>query len=121
MLIHLIQNSTKKRLTDFINIELTPDIKNIYCFNDIIGIDADYQFSFNCNAATAKRIIGANGLKPDKETTDYAFGLQNDFEWWNKKKIERLELYSRQGDRRHFRYFWYDTREQQAYLFDFDM
>ncbi len=111
----------KKRFADFIQVELTPDVKNIYCFDDAIGIDADYQFSFNCDTATARKIIEKHQLKPDKETTDYAFGLQNDFEWWDKKKIEALDLYSWQGDNQYFKYFWYDETEQKAYFFDFDM
>lgn len=111
----------KERFKDFIQVELTPDIKNIYCFDDAIGIDADYQFSFNCSLTTAQQIIKKHQLKPDKETTDYAFGLQNDFEWWDKKKIEKLDLYSWQQDNQYFKYFWYDTSEQKAYFFDFDL
>ena len=42
----------KKRFLDFLKVEITPDIKNIYCFDDAIGIDASYQFSFNCNDKT---------------------------------------------------------------------
>ena len=54
-------------------------IKNIYCFDDAIGIDADYQFSFNCNKITAELIRKKNNLKIDTITSDFAFGLQNDF------------------------------------------
>jgi hypothetical protein len=111
----------KERFTDFLKVDLSPDIKNIYCFDDAIGIDADYMFSFNCDTTTARRIIEKHQLKLDKETTDYAFGLQHDFEWWDKKKIEKLDLYSWQGDHQYFKYFWYDKTEQKAYYFDFDM
>ena len=111
----------KERFTDFLKVELTPDIKNIYCFDDAIGIDADYMFSFNCDTTTARKIIEKLQLKLDKETTDYAFGLQHDFDWWDKKKIEKLDLYSWQGDHQYFKYFWYDKAEQKAYYFDFDM
>ena len=111
----------KERFKDFLKVDLTPDIKNIYCFDDAIGIDADYMFSFNCDTTTARKIIEKHQLKLDKETTDYAFGLQHDFEWWDKKKIEKLVLYSWQGDHQYFKYFWYDKTEQKAYYFDFDM
>lgn len=110
----------KQRFKDFLKVELSPDIKNIYCFDDAIGIDAAYQFSFNCDTATVRRIIETHELKPDQTTTDYAFGLQNDFDWWNKKKIEPLDLYSWQGDDHYFKYFWYDVTEQKAYYFAFD-
>jgi hypothetical protein len=111
----------KERFKEFIKVDLTPDIKNIYCFDDAIGIDADYQFSFNCDPKTTNLIIEKHQLKLDKKTIDYAFGLQNDFEWWDKKKIEKLNLFSRQGDHQYFKYFWYDKTENKAYFFDFDM
>lgn len=113
-------DNNKKRFTDFIKVDLSEDIKNIYCFDDAIGIDADYMFSFNCDRTTARKIIEKHQLKLDKETTDYAFGLQHDFEWWDKKKIEKLDLYSWQGDHQYFKYYWYDNTEQKAYYFDFD-
>jgi len=111
----------KKRFNDFLQVNLTEDIKNIYCFEDVIGIDADYMFSFNCDSITENKIIEKHKLKLDKTTTDYAFGLQNDFEWWDKNKIKKLDLYSWQGDHQLYKYFWYDRKEQKAYYFEFDM
>jgi hypothetical protein len=111
----------KERFQEFLQIELTSDVKNIYCFGDAIGIDADYQFGFNCDPATAQRIMVKHQLQPDNTTTDYAFGIQNDYAWWDKSKIEKLELHSWQGDHRYFKYFWYDKSEQKAYYFEFDM
>lgn len=111
----------KEHFKNFLQVELTPDVKNIYCYDDAIGIDADYMFSFNCDTTTAKKIIEKHQLKLDTTATDYAFGLQHDFEWWDKKKIEKLDLYSWQGDNQYCKYFWYDTAEQKAYYFDFDM
>jgi hypothetical protein len=111
----------KERFKDFLQVDLTADIKNIYCFDDAIGIDADYMFSFSCNITTARKIIEKHQLKLDKETTDYAFGLQHDFDWWDKKKIKKLDLYSWQGDHQYFKYFWFDKTEGKAYYFDFDM
>jgi hypothetical protein len=112
----------KKRFKDFLQVDLTEDIKNIYCFDDAIGIDADYQFSFNCDSTTAKRIIAKHKLKLNKVSTNYSFGLQNDFEWWDKKKIEKLDLYTWQNeDNRYFKLFWYDKTEQKAYYFDYDI
>lgn len=45
--------------------EITPDVKNIYCFDDAIGQDADYMFSFNCNSETATKIINYHSLMKD--------------------------------------------------------
>lgn len=111
----------KERFKDFLQVELTEDIKNIYCYDDAIGADADYQFSFNCDSFTVKRIIEKHQLTLNKETDDFAFGLQNDFEWWDKKKIKNLYLYSWKGDHEYHKYFWYDSTEQKAYYFDFDL
>lgn len=112
----------KRRFRDFLKIELTEDIHDIYCYDDAIGIDADYQFGFHCSPKTAQRIIRINKLKADSLNSDYALGLQNDFSWWNKKKIEKLELYLwKDPSSEYYKYFWYDSREQKAYFFDFDM
>jgi len=47
--------------------------------------------------------------------------MQNDFNWWDKKKIKKLQLYTWEGKNRFYKYFWYDTTEQKAYYFEFDM
>lgn len=114
-------NNNKDRLQEFLKIEITSDIHNIYCFDDAVGIDADYQFAFNCNPTTANKIIRINGLKRDTLNTDYGFGMQNDFRWWDKNKIASLPLYSWKGENEYYKYFWYDPVEQKAYFFDFDM
>lgn len=111
----------KKRFHDFLKVEITSDVKNIYCHDDAVGIDADYQFGFNCSNSTAQRIIKKHQLKLDLLTEDQAFGLQDDFDWWDKKKIEKLDLYSWTDGRQYSKYFWYDSKEQKAYFFDFDM
>lgn len=111
----------KKRFRDFLKVEITDDVKNIYCHDDAIGIDADYQFGFNCNDSTAQRIIRKHQLTLDLITEDKAFGLQDDFDWWDKKKIDKLDLYSWTNGNQYFKYFWYDSKEQKAYFFDFDL
>lgn len=55
----------KKRFADFLEIEITSDVKNIYCYNDAIGIDASYQFAFNCSEQTAAKIIAQHHLIKD--------------------------------------------------------
>lgn len=113
--------NNKKRFLDFLKVELTPDVKNIYCFDDAVGIDADYMFSFNCNLNTSEKIIEFHNLKLDTLNTDNGFGIQHDFEWWNKKQIEKLKKYSWAGDNQYFKYFWYDRENQKAYFFDFEL
>lgn len=109
----------KERYTEFILDTLTPDVKNIYCFGDAMGIDANYQFSFNCNATTAQKIIKAHELKADSTNTMY--GFRDDFEWWDTEKIKTLDCYTWEGEHRYFTHFWYDTKEQKAYFNTYDM
>jgi hypothetical protein len=111
----------KERFKDFLQVPLTADVKDIYCFADAIGIDADYQFAFHCDTATVSRIIRQHGLTLAQETTMDVSGLQNDFPWWDKNTIAQLSLYIHESENRYFKYFWYDSTKQQAYFFDFDM
>jgi len=113
--------NNKKRFRDFIKVEISKDVKNIYCFDDAIGINADYMFAFNCNLSTSKKIIEVNELKIDTLTKDNGFLMQHDFKWWNKKRIKELKKYSWTNGNGYFKYFWYDKENQKAYFFDFDL
>jgi hypothetical protein len=113
--------NNKKRFKDFLKIEITPDVKNIYCFDDPIGIDTDYMFSFDCDSSTSKKIIEVNNLKVDSINEDNGFNMQHDFNWWNKKRIAKLKKYSWTNGDRYFKYYWYDKENGKAYFFDFDM
>ena len=113
--------NNKKRFRDFLKIDLTPDIKNLYCFDDAVGIDADYMFSFNCDLSTSNKIIKVNGLTLDTINLDNGFGLQSDFKWWDKKRIKQLQKYSWTNGEQYFKYYWYDSENRKAYFFDFDM
>jgi hypothetical protein len=113
--------NNKKRFKDFLKVEITPDIKNIYCFDDAISIDADYMFSFNCNSTTSNKIIKVHGLVIDSLNQDNGFGLQHDFEWWDKKRIAELPKYSWASGGHYYKYYWYDNKIGKAYFFDFEM
>ena len=113
--------NNKKRFKDFLKVEITQDVKNIYCFDDAIGIDADYMFAFNCSPETSNKIIEANKLTIDTLNSDNGFGLQHDFEWWDKKRIENLRKFSWTDGNQYFKYYWYDGENNKGYFFDFDM
>ncbi len=113
--------NNRKRFADFLKVEITPDVKNIYCFDNAIGIDASYMFSFNCNTTTSKKIIEVHNLTFDSLNRDNGFGLQHDFEWWEKAKIKELQKYSWTDGDQYFKYYWYDNKNEKAYFFDFDM
>jgi hypothetical protein len=86
--------SNQLRFKEFLKVVLTADVKNSYCFNDDIGADTDYQFAFSCNSETAESIINKSKLVLDTKISDDGFSMQNDFPWWDKKKIEVLQLYT---------------------------
>lgn len=114
-------DNNKKRFKDFLKVKMTSDVKNIYCFDDAIGIDADYMFAFNCDSATSVKIIEVHELSIDTLNSDNGFGMQHDFEWWDKERIKKLQKYSWTNDDQYFKYYWYDKENNKAYFFDFDM
>lgn len=115
-------DNNKQRFRDFIRVELSPDVQGIYCFNDDVGIDADYMFAFKCNSTTSEKIIRTHGFQPDTaRDRDDGFGLQHDFPWWDKTRIARLPKYAWTDGAQYFKYYWYDEAAQQAYFFDFDL
>ena len=113
--------NNKKRFKDFIKVETSQDIKNIFCFADEIGIDSDYMFAFNCNETTSAKIIELHHLTIDTINLDNGFAMQHNFEWWNKDRIKKLQKYSWSNGKQYFKYYWYDTENKKAYFFDFDV
>ena len=113
--------NNKKRFKDFLKVEITPDVTNIYCFDDAIGIDVDYMFAFNCDNSTSRKIIEVHNLTIDTHNSDNGFGIQHDFKWWDRKEIEKLQKYSWTDGNQYFKYYWYDKENGKAYFFDFDM
>ncbi len=114
--------ANKQRFKDFLMIKPTPDIKDIYCFDDALGINADYMFSFSCSKATSQRIIQVHKLKLDTAYfRDDGFHMQHDFIWWNKERICKLPKYQWiSSNKRWYKYYWYDDEESKAYFFEFD-
>ena len=53
-------DNNKARFRDFLKVDLSEDVKNILCYDNAIGIDASYAFSFNCNSETSRKIIETN-------------------------------------------------------------
>ncbi len=110
----------KKRFSEFFMFNPTSDVKNIYCYADEMGIDHDYQFSFNCDTNTMNKIIFNLKLK-QRIIDNNGNGFWHKFPWWDSSKIERLKPFSKKGEHQSYSYLWYDTAEQKAYYFSFDM
>lgn len=119
--------NNKKHFRRFLNTEITPDVKNIYCFDDAIRSDADYMFAFNCDSKTIKRIVEVNELVKDSIPGGNQEGLQHDFFWWDKEKINELTGYKRttsdgrEGAKTYNRILWYDETNEKAYYFEYSL
>lgn len=114
--------ANKKNFKAFLQVDITPDVKNIYCFDDAIGIDADYMFSFNCDSITSKKIKAQHFLEKDSVIGLNEEGLQHDFFWWDKQRIKELQSYSwHSGSGRSHKMFWYDKENQKAYYFKYSL
>jgi hypothetical protein len=105
---------------NFLKVDITPDVKNIYCFADELGADASYLFSFNCDQQTANKIIKANKLVLDTADREQAVSIQeNGLKWWDTNITKTLPFYKWSGDR-YYKYFWYDKNKNRGYFMDFD-
>lgn len=116
--------SNKKNFQNFLNVDLTPDIKNIYCFGDALGQNADYMFSFTCDSTTAQNIIEENELVKDSTIGNNPESLQHDFVWWDKQRLSQLQSYSWNSNletKNRHKLFWYDDRNQKGYYFEYEL
>ena len=87
-----------------------------------MGIDHDYQFSFNCDTATISRIVSKLKLtNKDVIDNNNGNGFWHNFPWWDSAKVETLKPFSKKGEHETYWYLWYDKPQQKAYYFSFDM
>ncbi len=111
----------KKRFSEFFGFYPTQDVKNIYCHADELGIDHDYQFAFNCDTRTLKKIVSHLNLTKTEQPDNFSSGLWHNFPWWDSTKISTLKPYWKKSNHEIYSYLWYDTLDQKAYYFTFDM
>jgi hypothetical protein len=111
----------KKRFSEFFLFDPPRDVRNIYCYADEMGIDHDYQVAFNCDTSTIRKIVSNLDLKTGTHPDNNGSGLWHRFPWWDSAKIETLKPYFKKGDHETYWYLWYDTSQQKAYYFSFDM
>ncbi len=111
----------KKRFREFLEVEPTADVKGIYCYDDAIGIDADYVFAFTCDDSTIQKIV--KQLKLVKTVKDSAFGLGfgPNLPWWDTAIISTIDPYWKKGAHETFWYLWYDKNSKNAYFQTYDM
>jgi len=111
----------KKRFSEFFHFEPTPDVRNIYCYADQMGIDSKFFFSFNCDTTTLNRIINELHLIHRDQPDLFGRGLWQNFPWWDSAKIVTINPFSKKGDHETYWYLWYDSTNKKVYYMDFDM
>jgi len=108
----------KERFKEFLEIELTPDVKNIYAYGDFLGADYKVLIAFRCDSSTLKRIILTKKMAI---STNESPGLHfpEEFTWWNKEitnKTKPYKIKDGQGE-----YLWYDAIKGNAYYEQFSL
>lgn len=114
--------SNRRRFKDFLGIEPTSDVKNIYCNSDRLGIDASFSFAFDCDSSTHQTIIRQLHLNPDSVII-YGFdtgSFGTNVWWWNKEITLREKPYSRQYKDLRW-HLWRDQKNGKDYFVTYDM
>lgn len=110
----------QKRFTEHLQLPCPPDVRQLYCYTDELGLDTKYLFSFRCTPATFRRLVAQNQLRPDSVRTDPS-GLLRPFAWWPEGAERGLTAYWRTDREQWFQYLWYDARQQRAYYLEFTL
>ncbi len=111
----------KLRFKEFFGFTPTPDVSEIYCFGDMMGIDSKFQFAFNCDTTTRNRIVTHLNLKRDTVAGNFGSGLWQPFIWWDSAAIVSILPYRRKGAHELYQYFWFDSVKNKAYYQEFDL
>ena len=114
----------KMRFTEFFKFEPAPDVENLYCYADLMGIDSKFQFSFTCDTPTLNRIIEVEKLSKVQNEDSYTFeSILNptEFSWWSNNQIEDCVPFFRKDENRVYTYLWYDTLTRKAHYLTYDL
>ena len=105
--------------------EAGPDVKNLYSWDDRIGINSSFFFAFQCHDTTVKKIISELHMYPYRDTSNSVMGwsgslYQCGMRWWDSTGIQQINPYVSKKERLYW-YLWYDTKKHIAYFETFDM
>jgi hypothetical protein len=111
----------RRRFREFFHFAPGPDVHNLYCIADQMGIDSKFAFAFRCNEATRDRIIRELSLKKDGSPDADGSGLWPERPWWPGDRIRQLKPWHKKSDQELYQQLWYDPLTQTAYYFEFDL
>lgn len=101
--------------------DATPDVKNLYCAEDAIGIDADYEFVFDCDDSTIAKIVKNLQLKKISKDSVTANDFADNLSWWDKADMATIDPYWKKGEHETYWYLWYNKKKKHAYFMTYDM
>lgn len=113
--------SNKRRFKEHLQVDLTPDVKEIYAYGDFMGIDYKVLIAFKCDPATIDRIVKAKKMTSSTDKHDFGLTFAAELPWWDKKMIEQLKPYKAGKEYEYWEYLWYDSINKIAYYQEFSL
>ena len=113
--------NNKKRFKEHLQVDLSPDIRNIFAYGDFMGVDYKVLIAFTCDQATVDKIIAVKKMELTTTKDDNGLNFLDEFKWWDKDKIELLEPYKIGKEAEFWQYLWYDPKTKQAFYEEFSM
>ncbi|MDD2982930.1 MAG: hypothetical protein PHQ74_06045 [Crocinitomicaceae bacterium] len=110
----------KKRFVEYLGVELSAAVKDIYCYGDFLGIDYKVLISFTCDSTTVQRIITRKKMEITADE-DVGLNFSEEFPWWNKERIKILKPYKYGKEDQFWEYIWYDKANKKAYFEAFSL
>lgn len=107
-------DNNKERFKEYVEIELTGDINDIYTYGDL-GPDYSVIISFSCDSTTVERIIKKKNLKLSHQDHDTGLFFLEEFPWWDKGLIDKIRPYQNIKKSKLSQYLWYDKKNNNAY------
>lgn len=107
--------NNKKRFGEHLQVDLTPDVKNIYAYGDFLGADYKVLIAFTCNQSTIDKIMATKKMQLTTAKNDNGLFFIDEFKWWNKDKINKLVPYKSGKEEVYWEYLWYDAKTNQAF------
>ena len=113
--------NNKKRFKEHLQVDLTSDIKNIYAFGDFLGADYKVLISFGCDTATLNKIVTAKAMTISTVDNDDGLLFLDEFIWWDKKAIDKINPFKIGKEYESWQYLWYDKESKTAYYEEFSL
>ena len=86
-----------------------------------MGIDYKVLIAFTCDKSTIDKIIAGKNMQLSTTEHDSGLFFLDQFNWWDKDKVEFLQPYKVGKDAEYWQYLWYDPKSKQACYEEFSL